>query len=130
MAEPFLSVGQAGTLVVAGVVTTLYPEPIVAGICGGAWSLSLMSMKEPGQEITWRTLASAANHLILSAFIAAWSAPLMASWLCDKGWIPEDTERLARGPIAVVIGLLAMPVIGRALMRLAERKLDQAGGTQ
>lgn len=112
MTEPLsgaaLSVTAAGGIAVFGVVTGLEPALLLAGAAGGWWSLSYMYPL---------SILARIHHIALSALIAAWVAP---------------AADVPGGPYvaALVVGLVAVPVLGKALMKLAGRKLDAEEGKQ
>lgn len=115
MTEPIITVGASGAIVIAGIATGLDPALVFAGACGGLWSLSYLN----GQ-----TIMSGLNRIALSSIIAAYSAPFASDWLCDLGIVPERVEQIARYPIALVVGLVAVPVLGREILRLARQRLN------
>lgn len=121
MTEPVITVGASGAIVIAGIATGLDPALVFAGACGGLWSLSYLS----GQ-----TVLSGMNRIALSSIIAAYSAPFAADWLGDLGIVPAHIEHIARYPIALVVGLVAVPVLGREILRLARQRLNSSEGSK
>ena len=122
MAEPAIStatvVASAMGLTLFGVATGLHPSLLIAGLAGGLWALFY---GEP-QTVVRRCLSS-----IMSALVAAWLAPVVAYGVHELPFTPQVIPMdVLQFPIALVLGFLAMAIVGPGLMLLSRKRLDEA----
>lgn len=122
MAEPATSATAfavtAFGLSVFGMATGLHPALLIVGLAGGLWA---MFYGEPQPLL--RRLASA----VMSSLIAAWCAPAIAFGLPSLPIWPSSVPRdVIQFPVALIIGFLAMAVLGPGLMSLTRRKFEEA----
>lgn len=122
MAEPATSAGAivvtAFGLSIFGMATGLHPVLLIVGLAGGLWA---MFYGEPQPLL--RRLASA----IMSSLIAAWCAPAIAFGLPSLPIWPASVSRdVIQFPVALLIGFLAMAVLGPGLMSLTRKKFEEA----
>lgn len=122
MAEPATStaaimVGAFG-LTIFGIATGLHPSLLLVGLAGGLWALFYV---EP-QPLIKRILGA-----IMSALVAAWLAPVTAYSMRELPFVPKAIPLdVLQFPVALVIGFLAMAIVGPGLMLLSRKKLDEA----
>ena len=122
MAEPATStaavIASALGLTVFGVATGLHPSLLIAGLAGGLWALFY---GEP-QPLLRRCLSA-----VMSALVAAWLAPVTAYSVQELPGAPPGLPLdVLQFPVALVIGFLAMAIVGPGLMLLSRKKLDEA----
>lgn len=121
MPEPTSSLAATVTatgLTLFGVATGLHPSILLAGLAGGLWALSY---QEPSPA--WRRIAVT----VMAAVIAGYLTPAVAAGVTSiSAWPNAVTRDLVQLPIAVLIGLLAHRVLGPALLRIAEQKIEEA----
>jgi len=122
MAEPATStaavIASAIGLTVFGVATGLHPSLLIAGLAGGLWALFY---GEP-QPLLKRCLSA-----VMSALVAAWLAPVTAYSVQELPGAPPGLPLdVLQFPVALVIGFLAMAIVGPGLMLLSRKKLDEA----
>ena len=122
MAEPATStaavIASALGLTVFGVATGLHPSLLIAGLAGGLWALFY---GEP-QPLLKRCLSA-----VMSALVAAWLAPVTAYSVQELPGAPPGLPLdVLQFPVALVIGFLAMAIVGPDLMLLSRKKLDEA----
>lgn len=122
MAEPATStaavIASALGLTVFGVATGLHPSLLIAGLAGGLWALFY---GEP-QPLLKRCLSA-----VMSALVAAWLAPVTAYSIQELPGAPPGLPLdVLQFPVALVIGFLAMAIVGPGLMLLSRKKLDEA----
>jgi hypothetical protein len=122
MAEPATStaavIASALGLTVFGVATGLHPSLLIAGLAGGLWALFY---GEP-QPLLKRCLSA-----VMSALVAAWLAPVTAYSVQELPGAPPGLPLdVLQFPVALVIGFLAMAIVGPGLMLLSRKKLDEA----
>ncbi len=122
MAEPATSTAavfaSALGLTVFGVATGLHPSLLIAGLAGGLWALFY---GEP-QPLLKRCLSA-----VMSALVAAWLAPVTAYSVQELPGAPPGLPLdVLQFPVALVIGFLAMAIVGPGLMLLSRKKLDEA----
>lgn len=117
MSEPAILTASATAagLVVAGVATGLQPELLVAGAAGGWWA---MSYQEPLPALKRGT------RIVLSALVAAWSTPLAASFVDLPGRM-----HLLQFPVALLIGLVTIDVMGLGVLSMVRRFIERRGGS-
>ena len=122
MAEPATStaavIASALGLTVFGVATGLHPSLLIAGLAGGLWALLY---GEP-QPLLKRCLSA-----VMSALVAAWLAPAVTYGVQELPFahkvLPLDVLQF---PVALIIGFLAMAIVGPGLMLLSRKRLDEA----
>ena len=119
MAEPSVTLGTALAtgLTIFGVSTGLDPAVLIAGVAGGLWAQSY----HPPTAL-WRRLALIALAAILSGYLAPAVAAVAASSATVRGIFTSSALQL---PIAVLVGLTCHRVLGPAVMRLANKKLEE-----
>ena len=122
MAEPATStaavIASALGLTVFGVATGLHPSLLIAGLAGGLWALFY---GEP-QPLLKRCLSA-----VMSALVAAWLAPATAYSVLELPFAPKVLPLdVLQFPIALVLGFLAMAIVGPGLMLLSRKKLEDA----
>lgn len=107
----------AGGITIFGIATGLDPALLFAGACGGYWGLLSM----PPQGVWART-----QQIIMGALAAAWLAPPLVVWWVGEKMINEQVTHLVwQYAAALLVGLVAVPVLGRAVIGLAKRKIDE-----
>lgn len=97
----------AGTIVIYGVSTGLQPPLLFAGAAGGWLAVTYI------EELRWYDRA---NRVFLSALAAAWSTLAVVKWM----GLTNDVD-IAKYPVALVIGLLTMDVLGKGIIRAARK---------
>lgn len=123
MAEPATSTAAgiytiALGLTVFGVATGLHPSLLIAGLAGGLWALFY---GEP-QPLLRRCLSA-----VMAALVAAWLAPAITYSVHELPGAPPGLPLdVLQFPVALVIGFLAMAIVGPGLMLLSRKKLDEA----
>ena len=121
MAEPATStaavIASALGLTVFGVATGLHPSLLIAGLAGGLWALFY---GEP-QPLLRRCLSA-----VMSALVAAWLAPAVTYGMHELPFAKVFPLDVLQFPVALVIGFLAMAIVGPGLMLLSRKKLDEA----
>lgn len=119
MAEPIAPTLASGGLVIFGIVTGLDPMLLVAGFIGCWWYNSYLV---PPLPIVQR-LTSA----LIAAIVAAWTTPPVVAWATGATWWPGHVPKLSIAfPAALAIGFLTHKVIGPGLLRIAQRKIEDA----
>lgn len=124
MPEPTASTASAlaltaGGLTVFGMATGLHPMLLLAGLGGGWWALSYLEAPMPALRRI--------STLGISALAAAWITPPAVAGVIGAGWLgPHATGEVLQYPVAMFVGLLAHSVLGPALMKLAQRKIEGA----
>jgi hypothetical protein len=64
---------------------------------------------------------------IMSSLVAAWLAPVTAYSMHELPFAPKVLPLdVLQFPVALVIGFLAMAIVGPGLMLLSRKKLDEA----
>lgn len=105
-------------LTVFGVATGLNPSLLIAGLAGGLWALFYGAP----QPIIRRCLSAA-----MSALVAAWMAPGVAYSINELPFSPRVMSHDAlQFPVALIIGFLAMAVVGPGLMMLSRKRFEDA----
>ena len=122
MAEPATStaavIASALGLTVFGVATGLHPSLLIAGLAGGLWALFY---GEP-QPLLRRCLSA-----VMAALVAAWLAPAITYSVHELPGAPPGLPLdVLQFPVALVIGFLAMAIVGPGLMLLSRKRLDEA----
>lgn len=122
MAEPATStaavIASALGLTVFGVATGLHPSLLIAGLAGGLWALFYGAP----QPLLRRCLSA-----VMAALVAAWLAPAITYSVHELPGAPPGLPLdVLQFPIALVIGFLAMAIVGPGLMLLSRKKLDEA----
>ncbi len=108
----------ASGVAVFGVVTGLHPQLLVAGFAGGLWAL----FYHEASPLLRRILGA-----IMSALIAAWISPAASYAVTSLPFWPTAIPRdLLQFPVALIIGLLSMAVLGPGLLALTRRKIEDA----
>jgi len=122
MAEPATStaavIASAMSLTIFGIATGLHPSLLIAGLAGGLWALFY---GEP-QPLIKRCLSA-----VMSSLVAAWLAPVTAYGIQELPFTPKELPLdVLQFPIALVLGFLAMAIVGPGLMLLSRKKLKDA----
>ena len=122
MAEPATStaavIDSAMGLTIFGIATGLHPSLLIAGLAGGLWALFY---GEP-QPLLKRCLSA-----VMSALVAAWLAPVTVYSIQELPFTPKVLPLdVLQFPIALVLGFLAMAIVGPGLMLLSRKKLEDA----
>jgi len=119
MSEP-VSVGfvglTAGGITILGIATGLHPALLLAGAAGGWWSMSYQSQISALGRL---------NRILLSSVVAAWGAPVAAA--AGASFVPslDLTSRSAiELGVALVIGLVTIDVLGRGLLAVVRKKME------
>lgn len=116
MSEPTTPLLATGGLTLFGVVTGLHPMLLVAGFIGCWWYNSYIGELSLSQRIASGMVA---------AFVAGWVTPPVITWLTALAWWPPTVPALTAGfPCALAIGFLTHKVIGPALLRAGQKKLE------
>lgn len=115
ISPPALGLTAAG-ITLFGVATGLDPVLLFAGAGGGWWAM------------TYQPVLGALDRLSrigISALAGGWGAPLAVGYAAGRNWLPDTVPAAVAGfPVALAIGLLAVDVLGRGLVRLAQRKAE------
>lgn len=125
MSEPatsaIVSVTQASGITLFGIATGLDPVLIVAGAAGGWWALSYL--ESPGRAL------ARANRIALSSILAAWGSPVVVglNFLPLPENFPEFPLKIV---VSIVIGLIAIDIIGKGLMAFVREKVTQLSKSQ
>lgn len=120
MAEPVTPSAlalTAGGVAVFGIATGLQPHLLIAGLAGGLWALFYA---EP-QPIIRRVLGA-----IMSPLVAAWVSPTVVYAISDSIWPQAVSRESALLPASLVVGFLAMAVIGPGLLLLSRKRFEDA----
>ena len=116
VSPPAVAATAAG-LTLFSAATGLDPVLLCAGAAGGWWAM------------TYQPILGALDRLSrvgISALAAGWGAPVAVGYAADAGWIPEALpDQVVSFPVALGIGLLAVDVIGRGMLRFAQRKAEE-----
>lgn len=116
ISPPAIGLTAAG-ITLFGVATGLDPVLLFAGAGGGWWAM------------TYQPVLGAIDRLSrigISALVGGWGSPLAVGYAAGAGWLPEAVPQHVAGfPVALGIGLLAVDVIGRGVLRLAQRKAEE-----
>jgi fructose-specific phosphotransferase system IIC component len=116
MSEPTTPLLATGGLTAFGLVTGLHPMLLVAGFIGCWWYNSYL-----GELSFSRRISSA----IIAGLVAAWLTPPVITWLTGLDWWPHTVTAVIAGfPCALAIGFLTHKVIGPALLRTAQKKVE------
>lgn len=117
MTEPVVSVATVGGITVLGIVTGLHPALMLAGAWGGWWA---MSYQPP---LGWWARL---NRVAISSAVAAWATPPSVGWLFAKDWLPDGLTPLPLEFVtALGIGLVAVDVLGRGLLKLSAARMGR-----
>lgn len=121
MAEPATStaavIASAMGLTIFGIATGLHPSLLIAGLAGGLWALFY---GEP-QPLLKRCLSA-----VMASLVAAWLAPVTAFSLHELPFAPKMIPLdVLQFPIALIIGFLAMAIVGPGLMLLSRKRLEE-----
>ena len=121
MAEPATStaavIASAMGLTIFGIATGLHPSLLIAGLAGGLWALFYGGP----QPLLKRCLSA-----VMSALVAAWLAPVTAYSLRELPFAPKVIPiDVLQFPIALIIGFLAMAIVGPGLMLLSRKRLEE-----
>lgn len=107
----------AAGITLFGVATGLDPVLLFAGAGGGWWAM------------TYQPAIGALHRLSrvgVSALAAAWGAPVAVGYAANAGVLPTTVPAEVAGfPVALGIGLLAVDVLGRGLLKFAQRKAEE-----
>lgn len=116
MSEPATPILTSGGLTLFGIVTGLHPMLLVAGFIGCWWYNSYIP------ELTlWQRVCSG----LIAAFVSAWLTPPIVIWAtCYSWWPPIVPAPIVGFPVALAIGFLTHKVIGPALLRAAQKKVE------
>lgn len=123
MAEPASTTvaafaASAMGLTVFGIATGLNPSLLIAGLAGGLWALFYGTP----QPIVKRCLSA-----MMAALVAAWVSPVVASSLQELPFATRiiSTDAL-QFPVALIVGFLAMAILGPGLMNLSRKRFEDA----
>lgn len=120
MPEPTSAAAAALTaagLTLFGVATGIHPMLLVAGFVGGWWFNSY------GTPLPLRQRISSG---LIAALVAAWTTPPILAWVTSfSAWPPTVPPPLAGFPCALAIGFLTHKVLGPALLKIAEKKVEE-----
>ncbi|WP_234085280.1 hypothetical protein [Azonexus sp. R2A61] len=117
MAEPIAPTLTSTGLIVLGVATGLDPMQLLAGFIGCWWYNTYVT---PPLPIVQRLTSG-----ILAALVAAWVTPPVLAWVTGSAWWPAHVPRGTVGlPLALAAGFLTHRVLGPALLRLAQKKVE------
>lgn len=130
MTEPvsssIVTVTTVGGVTIFGIATGLHPVLLFAGAWGGWWAQSFM---DPAPIFT------RLNRVAISAGVAAWASKGLVNVglglfaTNEKVLNMQPAELLAaESLVALCLGLLAMPVLGRGAIQVASRFLDKKFG--
>lgn len=115
--SPPAAVATAAGITLFSAATGLDPVLLCAGAAGGWWAM------------TYQPILGALDRLSrvgISALAAGWGSPVAVGYASGAGWIPDALpEHVVGAPVALGIGLLAVDVIGRGLLRFAQRKAEE-----
>lgn len=122
MAEPATStaavVASAMGLTIFGIATGLHPSLLITGLAGGLWALFY---GDP-QPVLRRSLSA-----IMAALVSAWLAPVVTYSVHELPGSPKAIPLdVLQFPVALIIGFLAMAIVGPGLMLLSRNKIDEA----
>lgn len=116
MAEPTTPLLATGGLTLFGIVTGLHPMLLVAGFVGCWWYNSYLPELGLGQRIA---------TAVIAALVAAWITPPIVILLTSLAWWPPTVPSLIAGfPCALAFGFLTHRVIGPALLRAAQKRVE------
>lgn len=116
MSEPTTPIFTSGGLTLFGIVTGLHPMLLVAGFLGCWWYNSY---------IPALTLRQRFGSGLIAAFVAAWLTPPIVVWATGCSWWPASVPALIVGfPVALAFGFLTHKVIGPALLRAAQKRME------
>lgn len=118
MSDTGVSFFAASGIVFFSAITGLQPELLIAGAAGGYWSISYQPAMSAFSRI---------NRIILSSLVAAWLAPLVVFLLAKNS---VDLPAMTKFPMALVIGLITIDVLGKSLMIIAKGLLSRIGKTR
>lgn len=108
----------AGGVAIFGVITGLHPQLLIAGLAGGLWALFYAD----AQPLLRRVLGA-----IMSALVAAWVTPPVVYGLAASAIWPDAVPRdLMLLPTALLVGFLAMAVVGPGLLMLSRKRFEDA----
>lgn len=115
--SPPLALSDAAGITLFGVATGLDPMLMGAGAGGGWWAITY--------QPTLGTI-DRLSRIGISALAAGWGSPLAVAYAAGAGWLPDGVPHgVAAWPVALGIGLLAVDVLGRGLLRFAGRKAEE-----
>ena len=123
MAEPASTTVIAFTasamgLTIFGIATGLHPPLLIAGLAGGLWALFYGAP----QPLVRRCLS-----VVMAALVSAWVSPVVASSLQELPFAPKIiTHDALQFPVALIVGFLAMAIVGPGLMALSLKRLEDA----
>lgn len=116
MSDPATPILATGCLTLFGIVTGLHPMLLVAGFIGCWWYNSYLPELSLSQRI---------SSALIASLVAAWLTPPIINWLVSLSWWPHTVPALIAGwPSALVIGFLTHKVIGPALLKTAQKKVE------
>lgn len=116
ISPPAIGLAAAG-ITVFGIATGLDPVLLFAGAGGGWWAMTYQPVLGVLDRI---------SRIFISALVGGWGAPLAVGYVDGAGWLPHTVPAHVAGfPVALGIGLLAVDVIGRAILRIAARKAQE-----
>lgn len=100
-----------------GVATGLDPALLCAGAAGGWWAMTYQPVLGALDRI---------SRVGISALAGGWGSPVAVGYAASSGWLPDTVpQQIAGFPVALGLGLLAVDVIGRGLLRFAQRKAQE-----
>lgn len=107
----------AAGITLFGVATGLDPVLLFSGACGGWWAMTYQPAIGALQRI---------SRVGVSAVAASWGSPVAVGYAANAGLLPDTVPTTVAGfPVALGIGLLAVDVLGRGLLKFAQRKAEE-----
>lgn len=109
MSEPSTAIAALvqGVIVILGVATGLRPELLLSAAAGGWWAMSYQPELKPLSRI---------NRIGIAALVGAWGAPWVVHLI--RG---ADVADIVQFPVALVLGLASVDVLGGGLLALVKR---------
>lgn len=105
---------QAGTIIIAGVSTGLQPPLMIAGAAGGWLALTYIG------PLTWYDRL---NRVFLSSLASAWGTIAIL-----QHFKLNEEAHIFQYAISFVIGLLTMDVLGKGIINLAKKWMENRNG--
>lgn len=115
MTEPALSTAAAAAtgITILGITTGLQPQLLVAGAAGGWWAITYLPPSSALSRI---------NRVLISAVVAAWSAPAAVGLAMHQQWLPTVAPVPVLEALAALgVGLLTIDVLGGGALAFARR---------
>ena len=122
MTEPIASAAgaTAAGITILGITTGLQPQLLVAGAAGGWWAVTYLPPSSALSRI---------NRVLISAAVAAWSAPAVIGFALHQQWLPPVASVSVLETLAALgIGLLTIDVLGGGALTFARRWVGKREG--